>query len=144
MTPSGSERDELFKGFARALFKGDMDALYRIVAPDFVWSFHDGLATTKKLAGPAAIREHLADQKEKFSAQRFHEVVYQHAADATFMTFRVSENRTSQRRAARAARRRILYVQGRFARHQGRLSQAALIRLVINIAHSSAKPDTFR
>jgi len=50
MTPSGSERDELFKGFARALFKGDMDALYRIVAPDFVWSFHDGLATTKKLA----------------------------------------------------------------------------------------------
>jgi ketosteroid isomerase-like protein len=91
MTPSGSERDELFKGFARALFKGDMDALYRIVAPDFVWSFHDGLAATKKLAGPAAIREHLADQKEKFSAQRFHEVVYQHAADATFMTFRVSE-----------------------------------------------------
>jgi ketosteroid isomerase-like protein len=91
MTPSPAERDELFKGFARALFKGDMDALYRIVAPDFVWSFHDGLATTKKLAGPAAIREHLAAQKEKFSAQRFHEVSYHHAADATFMTFRVSE-----------------------------------------------------
>ena len=27
MTPSPAERDELFKGFARALFKGDMDAL---------------------------------------------------------------------------------------------------------------------
>jgi ketosteroid isomerase-like protein len=91
MIPSPSERDALFKGFARALFKGDIDALYRIVAPDFVWSFHDGLATTKKLAGPAAIREHLAAQKEKFSAQRFHAVSYHHAADATFMTFRVSE-----------------------------------------------------
>ena len=91
MTPSPSERDELFKGFARALFKGDMDALYRVVAPDFVWSFHDGLAATKKLAGPAAIREHLAAQKASFSAQRFHEVTYHHAADATFMTFRVSE-----------------------------------------------------
>jgi ketosteroid isomerase-like protein len=91
MTPSATERDELFKGFARALFKGDMDALYRIVAPDFVWSFHDGVGTSKILAGPAAIREHLAAQKALFSAQRFHEVVYHHAADATFMTFRVSE-----------------------------------------------------
>ena len=68
-----------------------MDALYRVVAPDFLWSFHDGLATTKALAGPAAIREHLAEQQTRFSAQRFHEVVYHHAADATFMTFRVSE-----------------------------------------------------
>src|SRR6202035_5461770 len=91
MSPSPAERDELFKGFARALFKGDMDALYRIVAPDFVWSFHDGLATTKKLAGPAAIRQHLAAQKATFSVQRFHEVTYHHAADATFMTFGVSE-----------------------------------------------------
>src|ERR1700688_1935178 len=91
MTPSATERDELFKGFARALFKGDIDALYGIVAPDFVWSFHDGLAATKTLAGPAPMREHLAAQKEKFSAQRFHEVTYHHTADATFMTFRVSE-----------------------------------------------------
>jgi ketosteroid isomerase-like protein len=91
MIPSAAERDELLKGFARALFKGDMDALYRVVAPDFLWSFHDGLVTTKALAGPAAIREHLAEQKARFSAQRFHEVVYHHADDATFMTFRVSE-----------------------------------------------------
>jgi ketosteroid isomerase-like protein len=91
MNPSASERDELFKGFARALFKGDIDALYRIVAPDFVWSFHDGLVAAKKFAGPAAIREHLAAQREKFSAQRFHEVTYHHAAGASFVTFRVSE-----------------------------------------------------
>jgi ketosteroid isomerase-like protein len=91
MVPSPAERDELLKGFARALFRSDMDALYRVVAPDFLWSFHDGLVTTKSLAGPAAIRQHLAEQKALFSAQRFHEVAYHHAADKTFMTFCVSE-----------------------------------------------------
>jgi ketosteroid isomerase-like protein len=89
--PAAAERDELLKGFARALFRGDMEALYKVVAPDFLWSFHDGLATTKSLAGPAAILGHLAEQKALFSAQRFHDVAYHHAADATFMTFRVSE-----------------------------------------------------
>ena len=91
MDPSAADRDELLKGFARALFRNDVEALYRIVVPDFVWSFHDGLVTTKALAGPAAIREHLAEQKARFSVQRFHQVTYHHAADATFMTFRVSE-----------------------------------------------------
>jgi hypothetical protein len=91
MIPSIAERDELLKGFARALFSNDMDALYWIVAPDFLWSFHDGLAAAKVLAGPKAISEHLAEQKTRFSAQRFHEVIYHHPADASFMTFRVSE-----------------------------------------------------
>jgi ketosteroid isomerase-like protein len=91
MIPPAAARDELLKGFARALFRADMEALYRVVAPDFLWSFHDGLATTKALAGPAAIAGHLAEQKARFSAQRFHEVVYHHADDASFMTFRVSE-----------------------------------------------------
>ena len=91
MIPSPAERDELLKGFASALFQCDMDALYRIVAPDFLWSFHDGLATTKVLAGPVAIRDHLAGQKTLFSAQRFHDVAYHHAGEMTFMTFRVSE-----------------------------------------------------
>ena len=91
MTPSPSEREELFKRFARALFKGDIDALYEAVAPDFVWSFHDGLTATKSLTSPQAIRAHPAEQKALFSAQRFHDVAYHHADDMTFMTFRVSE-----------------------------------------------------
>ena len=91
MAPSPAERDELFKGFARALFKGDIDALYRVVTADFLWSFHDGLAVTKSLAGPEAIQKHLDEQKTLFSAQRFHDVVYHHAGDISFMTFRVSE-----------------------------------------------------
>jgi ketosteroid isomerase-like protein len=91
MTPSPAERDELFKDFARALFKADMDALYEVVTPDFLWSFHDGVVLTKSLIGPDAIRKHLAEQKALFSAQRFHDVVYHHAGDFSFMTFRVSE-----------------------------------------------------
>lgn len=91
MIPSPAERDELFKRFARALFKGDMDALYQAVTPDFLWSFHDGLAVTKSLRGPDAIAAHLAEQKAHLSAQHFHDVVYHHAGDISFMTFRVSE-----------------------------------------------------
>ena len=91
MAPSPAERDELFKGFARALFKGDMDALYEVVTPDFLWSFHDGVVLTKSLTGPASISEHLAEQKALFSVQRFHDVVYHHAGNFSFMTFRVSE-----------------------------------------------------
>ena len=53
MIPSPAERDELLKGFARALFRGDMDALYEVVTPDFIWNFHDGVVVTKSLAGAA-------------------------------------------------------------------------------------------
>jgi ketosteroid isomerase-like protein len=91
MAPSPTERDELFKAFARALFRGDMDALHRVVTPDFLWRFHDGLAVTKLLADPASIAEHLTEQRELFSAQRFDDVSYHHSGDMTFMTFRVSE-----------------------------------------------------
>jgi ketosteroid isomerase-like protein len=91
MDPSPAERDELLNGFARALFKGDMDALYSVVTPDFLWSFHDGLVLTRALASPEAIREHLTERKALFAAQRFLEVAYHHAPDMTFMTFRVSE-----------------------------------------------------
>jgi ketosteroid isomerase-like protein len=91
MTPSPAERDELFKRFARALFRGDIDALYQVVTPDFLWSFHDGLAVTKSLQGPDAIAAHLDEQRTLLSAQRFHDVAYHHAGDISFMTFRVSE-----------------------------------------------------
>ena len=91
MAPSPAQRDELLKGFARALFRGDIEALYRVVTADFLWSFHDGLSLTKSLAGPDAIREHLTEQKAVFSGQRFHDLACHHAGELTFMTFRVSE-----------------------------------------------------
>lgn len=91
MIPPPAERDALFAAFSKALFTRDMEALYRVVTPDFLWSYHDGLSVTKSLVGAAAIAEHQAGQKALFSAQRFHEIVYHHLADTTFMTMRVSE-----------------------------------------------------
>jgi ketosteroid isomerase-like protein len=89
--PAFEEREILFRDFAKALFKSDMDAFYRVVTPDFLWLYHDGVAVTKSLSGAEAIKAHLAEQKILFSAQRFHEVRYHHLAETTFMTFRVSE-----------------------------------------------------
>jgi len=53
------------------LFKSDVEGLYRVVTPNFLWSFHDGLVLTKSLAGSDAIRAHLAEQKALFSGGAF-------------------------------------------------------------------------
>ena len=91
MSPTIEERESVFKAFGRALFARDVEALYRTVAPDFVWNYHDGVATTKCMKDRAAVLNHLEDQKELFSKHRFHDVAYHHLPDLTFMTFRVSE-----------------------------------------------------
>lgn len=103
MTPAPGERDALFKAFAKALFKNDMAALYQAVTPDFLWSFHDGLSVTKALASPGQITAHIAEQKALFAEQRFHEIVYHHLPDISFMTMRVSETlrATGERREQR-------------------------------------------
>jgi ketosteroid isomerase-like protein len=91
MTPTIEEREALFKAFPQALFAQDMDALYRTVAPDFVWNYHDGVGGTKCLGDRESILNHLEEQKDFFSRQRFHDVAYNHLPDESFMTFRVSE-----------------------------------------------------
>lgn len=91
MSPTPAERDELFKGFARALFRRDMDALYGVVSPGFVWRYHDGISPEVVLSGREAILGHLDALKAFYEAVRFHEVVYHHLPDISFMTFRVSE-----------------------------------------------------
>ena len=103
MIPTSEQRDELLKGFARALFRRDLDALYAVVTPDFLWSFHDGLSVTRALAGRAQILAHLEAQKELFSAQRFEDVVYHHGPEVSFMTCRIDETvrATGERRAQR-------------------------------------------
>ena len=91
MTPTFEQRDELLKGFAKALFRRDLDALYEVVTSDFLWSFHDGLSVTKSLVGRAHILAHLEAQKQLFSAQRFEDVTYHHGAEVSFMTCRIDE-----------------------------------------------------
>ena len=91
MIPTATERDALFQGFARALFRNDMDALYKVVAPNFVWRYHDGVSTERVLTGREAVGKHIQERKAYFSASRFHDVVYHHLPEISFMTFRVSE-----------------------------------------------------
>lgn len=68
-----------------------MDALYRVVTPDFEWNYHDGVGGTKHLHDRASILTHLKEQQALFSHQRFHGVAFSHLPDESFMTFRVSE-----------------------------------------------------
>ena len=116
MLPNPTERDALFSGFARALLKGDLDALYQVVAPDFVWRYHDGLSPEKVLASREAIGDHIAERKAFFAESRFHDVVYHHLPEVSFMTFRVSEvvRLTGERREQRGIER-YTFAAGRIA-----------------------------
>lgn len=107
MAPTSTERDALFAGFARALFKGDLDALYAVVAPDFVWRYHDGLSEERVLSSREAILNHIEERKAFYAESRFHDVVYHHLPEISFMTFRVSETvrLTGERREQRGIER---------------------------------------
>lgn len=89
--PAPDVRDALLAAFAKALFKKDLDALYQVVTPDFVWSLPIG--PTAPYARRLASREELAayfEERDRFYASmRFQDVVYHHAPDVTLMTFRV-------------------------------------------------------
>jgi ketosteroid isomerase-like protein len=96
MTLTGTaleEREALFKGFGRAFFKRDIEALYQVVTPDFQWRSFDGRGGVRIIEGPDAIRAHFERQKGLLAEQRFHDVVYHHLADVSFMTFRMTEVR---------------------------------------------------
>ena len=89
MSPSAEERDTIFKAFGRAFFKQDMDAMYAVVTPDFVWSVMDG-DDLRVLDSRAKIEAFFAERRGKYEGVRFSDVVYHHAPDATFMTYRMT------------------------------------------------------
>lgn len=116
MTPTPEQRDQLFKEFARALFKNDLQALYRTVSPDFVWSYFDGVSVSRQMASLEAVAAHLAEQQAIFSAQRYSDVVYHHLPELTFMTFAVSETlRTSGAERQQRGVERYTFKDGRIA-----------------------------
>ena len=97
MTPSTAERDTIFKAFGRAFFKQDLDAMYQVVTPDFVWSVQGG-EIGRLLTSREDIASYFAERKQQVENLRFHDVVYHHAPDASFMTFRLTgtDKRTGQ------------------------------------------------
>ena len=89
MTPTKSDRDLLFKKFGRAFFKQDLDAMYDVVTDDFTYSIlvNDVTRTMQTRDQVAAFfQERNGTQRDV----RFEDVVFHHAEDATFMTYRVT------------------------------------------------------
>jgi len=98
MNPTADERDALFKAFARAFFKRDLDSMYEVVTPDFTYST-------------------LHNDEPRVMKTRDHEdVVYHHAPDATFMTYRVTGADAATGEAfERVGIERYTFVDGRIA-----------------------------
>ncbi|WP_162914950.1 nuclear transport factor 2 family protein [Desertibaculum subflavum] len=87
--PSVAEREAIFKAFGRAFFKEDLDALYQVVTEDFVWSaVVDGKA--RHIRGRQAVGAYFAERRGLYENVRFHDVIYHHAPEASFMTFRLT------------------------------------------------------
>lgn len=90
MSMTADERDALFKAFGRAFFKRDVDALYQTVTPDFAWHTRSETGACSIVTGRDAVAAQLAKRSDTLENIRFENVVYHHAPDATFMTFRLT------------------------------------------------------
>ena len=89
MAPNNEQRDAIFKTFGRAFFKQDLDLMYEAVAPDFTWTVQD-----EDVVHVLDSREKIADffeqRRGRFENVRFDDVVFHHAPEETFMTYRMT------------------------------------------------------
>jgi len=117
MPPSAEARNALFKTFGRAWFKRDADLLYEAVVPDFVWQSVDANGSVRQIAGKSAVAEALAATAGGSEIERrFEDVVYHHAPEATFMTFRLIEkNNVTGATREEAGLERYTFKDGRIA-----------------------------
>ena len=89
MSPSAEERDVLFKQFGRAFFKQDLDAMYEVVTDDFTYSILVD-DTPRILNTREQVAAFFDERRGKQKDTRFEDVVFHHAPEATFMTYRVT------------------------------------------------------
>lgn len=89
MAPNNEQRDAIFKTFGRAFFKQDLDLMYEAVTPDFTWTVQD-----EDVVHVLDSREKIADffeqRRGRFENVRFDDVVFHHAPEETFMTYRMT------------------------------------------------------
>ncbi|MGE0768776.1 MAG: hypothetical protein AB7L90_20230 [Hyphomicrobiaceae bacterium] len=116
MAPSIEVRDALFKTFGRAWFKRDADLLYEAVTSDFAWRSMDGDGNVRLITGKGAVAEALGATGVGSVHRRFEDVVYHHAPEATFMTFRLIEtDKTTGAVREEAGLERYTFKDGRIA-----------------------------
>lgn len=89
MKPTADERDALFKAFGRAFFRQDFDAMYKVVTQDFTWSILFN-GDPRVMNTRDQIEAFFAERQGVHANVRFEDVVYHHAPDATFMTYRMT------------------------------------------------------
>ena len=98
---SPAERDGLLGRFSKALFARDVEAIYRTVTPDFIWRLPIGpdAPVAREIASRQALADYFDERMRIYADVRFHDLVWHHAPEASFLTFRV----TAQRRDGGAA-----------------------------------------
>ena len=89
MVDNSQQRDAIFKKFGRAFFKQDLDLMYEVVTPDFNWTVDAG-DKVHVLDSREKIGNFFEQRRGKFENVRFDDVVFHHAPDATFMTYRMT------------------------------------------------------
>ena len=94
MVPNSEQRDAIFKTFGRAFFKQDLDLMYEAVTPDFTWTIYEDDALVA-LNSREKIADFFEQRRGRFENVRFEDVVYHHAPEETFMTFRMTGTETA-------------------------------------------------
>lgn len=89
MTIEAAERDELFTAFGRAFFRQDLDAMYEVVTEDFAYSILVG-DEPRRMTSRDQVAAFFEERRGIQRDVRFHDVVFHHAPEATFMTYRVT------------------------------------------------------
>ena len=115
MNPTTEERDALFKAFARAFFKQDLDAMYEVVTKDFTYSILVD-DVPRRMDSREQIAAFFAERRGTQERVRFEDVVFHHAPNATFMTYRVTGvDVASGERFERVGVERYTFADGRIA-----------------------------
>jgi len=89
MAPNSEQRDAIFKTFGRAFFKQDLDLMYEAVTPDFTWTVQDD-DVVHVLDSREKIADFFEQRRGKYEGVRFDDVVFNHAPEETFMTYRMT------------------------------------------------------
>tara|TARA_A100001037_G_C14873339_1_gene510581 strand:+ start:9 stop:398 length:390 start_codon:yes stop_codon:yes gene_type:complete len=115
MTPTAEERDALFKAFGRAFFKQDLDAMYQVVTQDFTYSILVD-DTPRRMTSRKQVAAFFEERNGIQKNVRFEDVVFHHASEATFMTYRVTgTDIVSGESFERVGVERYTFVDGRIA-----------------------------
>lgn len=88
---SPTDREALLADFLKAFARRDLDAMYRTVTPDFVWSLPVGpdAPFARNLTSRDSIAAYFEERGRVYASVKFHNLQWQHAPDASFMSFRV-------------------------------------------------------